>query len=234
VRLSAWGNYAAATESTTAVVVPGAKLNSVRVSEPADRQLQADLIGTWDLSPASEISAFVGAGISRLSYAALSATTTRNGCDYQLAFNGNDIYGTLAAPCNAPGGVIQQFYDSSGAYGVDVANEIAWRARFLQVGANGLWRSGDWTLQAGYLLYLVQRERVDDILAARGKPSFMHNQSINLQAAYRFAPHLTVTAGTQLTSHFLMNDVPVTYNTSTSERFGSRYSLFTAGLRLDF
>lgn len=234
LRLSAWGNYASATESTTAVVVPGAKLNTVKITDPADHQLQADVIGSWNLSPSTDVSASFGLGSSKLSYGALSATTTRNGCDYQLTFNGNDIFGTLAAPCSVPGGVIQQFYDSSGAYGVDVANEIAWRGTFLQAGVNGSWRRGPWTLQAGYLLYVAKRINVDDILASRGKPSYTQNQTLALHASYRLRPQISVFARGQLTSNFLMSDVPVTYNTSTSDRFESRYSVFSIGLIADF
>jgi hypothetical protein len=234
LRLSAWGNYASATESTSAVVVPGAKLNTVKITDPADRQLQADLIGTWNLTPSSDMSAFLSVGSSQLSYGALSATTTRNGCAYNVVFTGNNIYGVLAAPCTVPGGVIQQFYDSSGAYGVDVANEIAWRGAFLQAGVNGSWQSGFWTWQAGYLFHIVKRERVDDILLSRGKEAFTQNHNISLQATYRVSPHLSIFCRGQLTSSLFINDIPVTYNSSTAVRFGTKYSLFSFGLRTNF
>jgi hypothetical protein len=234
LRMSAWGNYASATESTTAVVVPGAKLNTVKITDPADRQLQADLIGTWKLTPSSDMSAFVSLGSSQLSYGALSATTTRNGCAYNVAFTGNTIFATLAPPCSMGGGIVQQFYDSSGSYGVDVASEIAWRGSFVQAGVNGSWQRGPWTLQAGYLVHVVKRENVDDILVARGNPSYTTNQNITLQGTYRVQPHISVFARGQLTSNLFFNDIPVTYNSSTSERFGSKYTLFSLGLRSDF
>ena len=233
-RLSTWSNYADATESTTAVIVPGARLNTVKITNPADRQIQADLIGTWDLTPDSSVSASMGMGRSQLSYGAMSATTTRNGCDYQLTFNGNSMLGTLMHPCEVAGGVIQQFYDSSGLYGVDIASEIAWLGSFVQTGINGVWQRGAWTYQAGYLLYVVQREAVDQILANRDKPSYTRNQNITLQATYRLQPHVSLFARGQLTSNMLLNDIPVTYNSSTAERFGSKYTLFTLGLRADF
>lgn len=234
LRLSAWGNFASATESTTAVVVPGAKLNTVKITDPADRQLQADLIGTWNLSPSSDLSVNLGVGSSQLSYGALSATTTRNGCDYNVAFTGNTIFGTLIPPCSAGGGVIEQFYDSSGAYGVDVASEIAWRATFFQAGVNGSWRRGPWTFKAGYLFHVVKRKLVDDILNSRGEEAYTQNHNISLQADYRVHPQLTLFARGQLTSNLFFNDIPVTYNSSTAERFGSKYTLFSVGLRADF
>ena len=234
VRLSGWGNRAAATESSTPVNVPGAILNTVKVTEPADQQLQADLIGTWTITPALDVSALMSLGTSRLSYGGLSATTTRNGCNYQLSFTGNDIFGTLIPPCASAGGVIQQFFDSSGDYGVDVANEIAWRGTFVQVGVNGAWRSGPWTLQGGYLFHAVQREAVDAILASRGKTSYTQNHNITLEADYRVHPHVSLFSRAQFSSNLFFNDIPVTYNSSTAGRFGSKYSLFSVGLRAVF
>lgn len=234
VRLSAWGNRASATETTTPVRVPGAILNSVKVDSPSDRQLQADLIGTWVPRPDLDVSAFVGAGRTRLSYGGLTGTTTRNGCDYDLQFNGNDIFGTLAEPCAVVGAVIEQFYDSSGDYGVDVAKEIAWRGSFLQTGVHLAWRRGPWTLHGGLLVHAARRDDVDDILAARGKPVHERNTVVTLQGDYRIDPRFSVFLRAQLSSHLFFNDMPVTYNTNTASSFGSRLSLFTAGLRVSF
>ena len=234
LRVSGWGNRASATESSTPVTVPGAILNTVKVTEPADQQLQADLVGTWPLNPALEVSALVSAGTSQLSYGALSATTSRNGCNYQLSFTGNDIFGTLIPPCAATGGIIQQFFDSSGDYGVDVANEIAWRGTFMQLGVNSAWRNGPWTLQGGYLFHAARREAVDAILASRGKASYTQNHNITLEADYRVHSHVSVFSRVQFSSNLFFNDIPVTYNSSTAARFGSKYSLFSVGLRAVF
>ena len=234
VRLTGWGNRAGAIESSTPVTVPGAILDTVKISNPEDRQLQADLIATWQLASATDVSVLLGGGSSRLSYGALSATTRRNGCGYQLAFNGNDIFGTLAGPCNATGGVIQQFYDSSGSYGVDVAKEIAWRGNFIQAGVNGAWRGDPWTFSAGYLFHAIRRVAVDDILRGRGETPLTQTHNITLEAAYRFDSRFSAFARTQLTTKTLFSDIPVIYNSSTASRLGHRYSLYTLGLRAVF
>jgi hypothetical protein len=231
LRVSAWGDSAKSTETTTPVDVPGAILNSVKVTQPADRSLQADLIATWNLSPAAEVSSVFSAGQTRLSYGTLNATTTRNGCNYALSFSGNDIFGTLAEPCNVPGGVIQQFFDRSGDYGVDVAKEIAWRSVFFQYGVNGSWRSGPWTVKGGWLVHTARREDVDAILAQRGRPVFQVNKTVILEADRALNKSLHAFARMQLTSNLFLSDIPVTYNTSTSGHFGSRYSLYTLGVR---
>lgn len=235
LRLSGWGNRAAVTEATTPVHVPGAILDTVTVTRPSDRNLQADVIGTWVLSSALDLSAALGVGSTRLAYGALSATTTRNGCPYQLSFNGNDIFGNLAGPCaDTGGGVIRQFYDRSGDYGVDVAPEIAWHGRFVQAGFNASWRTGDWTLRGGYLLHVAKRDGVDDILARRGDPVHKVNHVVAAEAVLRLHPNLSTFARAQISNKLFFNDLPVTYNTSTSGSFGSRYSLLTLGLRAGF
>jgi hypothetical protein len=234
LRLSAWGHQAGAVQSTTPVTVPGAILNTVRITDPADRNVQADLIGSWKLSPAWQASALLSAGVTRLSYGSLSATTRRDGCNYQLSFTGNDIFGRLIPPCAAPGGVIEQFFDSSGDYGVDVARELAWRGNFVQLGGNVVWREGAWKLAGGYLFHAIKRESVDDILASRGKSSFDRNHLVLLEADYRVNPWLSLVGRGQFSSRLLFNELPVTYNSSSAARFGRKYSLFTLGLRAEF
>lgn len=235
LRLSAWGNRASSTESTTPVRVPGAILNTVTVAQPSDRQLQADLVATWPLSSQLDLTALLGGGVTRLSYGGLTATTRIDGCDYHLKFQGNDIFGNLIEPCaGSGGGVIRQFYDSSGDYGVDVAREIAWRGRFIQIGGNAQWRNDVWALTGGYLFYSVRRDDVDDILASRGNPVVRHNHQLMLEAAYKWHPNWSPFVRAQVSSNLFFNDVPVTYNASTSRSFGSGYSVVTIGLRAGF
>jgi hypothetical protein len=233
VRLSAWGNYAASTETTKAVVVPGAKLDTVKITSPEDQQLQADVVGTWQISPASDLSVLLSAGTSQLSYGALSATTTMDGCHYNLAFTGNAVYGKLASPCSTPIHVLE-IYDNSGRLGIDVANEIAWRGSFVQAGVNTSWRSGPWSVQAGYLFHMAQRESVDAILAARKQAAYTQNHSITVETSYRFTPGLRAFARGQFSSNLFFNELPVTYNTSTASRFDSKYSILSLGLVADF
>ena len=233
LRLSGWGNYASAMESSTPVVVPGAKLDTVKISDPYDRQLQADLIGTWNLSPSTDLNLVLSAGTTRLGYGSLSATTTLDGCSYQLDFTGNAVHGVLARPCNA-GIYLQEIYDDSGRLGIDVAKEIAWRGRFVQAGVGAVWYAQAWTFRSGYLFHAIKREAVDAILEQRGLPAYGHNHTIVLQAEYRLHARISAFARAQLSSNLFFNEIPVTYNTSTSERFGHRYSLYSVGLRATF
>lgn len=234
LRLGAWGHRADETATTTPVRVPGAVLDTVTIDRPADRTLQLDAIASWTLRPALELGVLASVGDTRLSYGGLTATTTRNGCRYDLQFTGNDIFGTLAEPCNVPGGVIEQFFDSSGAYGVDVAQEIAWRGRFVQAGVNLRGESGAWTWAAGFLWHRVRREGVDDIVATRGRSAYTHNRQLVLDGAWQFQPRWALFLRAELGERLFFNELPVTYNSSTAGRFGGRLSLLTAGLRARF
>jgi len=130
--------------------------------------------------------------------------------------------------------VIKQFDDSSGDYGVDVAREIALSGRFMQVGGNAQWRNDAWSLIGGYIFYSIRRDDVDDILARRGNPVVRHNHQWMLEAAYKWQPNWSPFVRAQISSNLFFNDVPVTYNTSTSGSFGSGYSVVTIGLRAGF
>lgn len=234
LRLAAWGNRADSMKSRTPVQVPGAVLSSVEVTSPSDRNLQADLLAGWELRPSLSLHAVLSLGRTQLAYGDLAATTTLNGCQYDLDFNGNDIFGNLSGPCSAAGGVIRQFFDSSGDYGVDVPRELAWRGHFVQAGLNARWQRGDWTLHGGYLAHRIWRRDVDDIAAARGDPVQTINHLVALEAEWRAMPHLSLYLRGQRSSRLFFNDMPVLYNSSTSGSFGQHFSLLTLGLRAHF
>jgi hypothetical protein len=234
LRASAWSNQASSTESSTAVVVPGAKLNSAKISDPQDHNVQLDWIGTWTPTPSSTVTLVLGGGSTQLSYGALTATTTRDGCNYNLRFNGNAIFGSLAEPCKTAGPVVEQFYDSSGDYGVDVDKELAWQGRFAHIGLSSTWQQGPWSVLAAYWYTTVQRGDVDAIVRSRGGTAYTENQRLTLQLDYRLAAHLKVFGRAELSNHLLLDTLALSYNASTAYRFDSKYSLFTAGLVFDF
>lgn len=233
LRLSAWGNSADQTESTKSVLVPGAKLDSVKITSPADQQLQADMIGSWNLSPQTEVSAVVSAGRIQLSYSALAATTTLDGCQYKIRFTGNAIYGVLAAPCGSDI-FIKEIYDNSGRLGIDVAKELAWHGNYVQAGISARWRQGPWAVRGGYVLYKVERDAIDAILLARNQASYTQSQTLGLETSYRVLPAMQLAASVLINSNLFFNDMPVNYNTGTAARFDSVTSIFGLSLRYDF
>ena len=89
-------------------------------------------------------------------------------------------------------------------------------------------------LTGGYLFYGIWRNHVGHILANRGNPVVRHNHQWMLEAAYKLQPNWSPFVRAQLSSNLFFNDVPVTYNASTSGSFGSGNSVVTIGLRAGF
>jgi hypothetical protein len=233
VRLSAWGNYAGevganfpATAGVNVLFPAGTLLQTIKVTDPSDKNLQADLIGTWKLTPATDLSVLFGVGRTQLSYGEITGSLVQSGTPYQLKFMGNKIVGTAADG--------SQIGVPASNYGIDVNNELAWSGNFVQAGINAAWSHGPWTLRGGYLFYAVQRQGVDDILAARGWSAFTKTKTIALEANYRVQPNLSVFARSQLSSNLIFNEMPVAYNTFSADLFGGKYSIYTVGLRADF
>jgi hypothetical protein len=230
VRLSSWGNWSDAVASNTPVKVNNVVLDTVKITRPGDSQLQADLIGTWELSPSTSLTLLVGGGTTQLDYGTLTATTMLDACSTELVFNQNSIFGQ----CVQNGIVKSQFFDSSGEYGVDVVKELAWRGVFSQIGANVRWRYDNITLRAAYLYYRIQRDAVDQILASRNKKQYTVNEVMTVDADYQVHKYLSVYGRGEFMTHLFFNDMPVMYNSSTSSNFSRKYSLFSFGLRSRF
>jgi hypothetical protein len=232
LRLSTWGNYASeigsnfpANAGVNILLPANTKLQSIKVTDPADKNLQADLIGSWKLTPASDISFLFSAGSTQLSYGELSGSLINAGKVYQFPSIGSPS--TVATASDG-----SQILANTSK--INVANELAWRGNFIQAGINAAWNHGPWTLRAGYLFYAVQRDAIDDILASRGWSAYTQTRTIALEANYRVHPHLSVFARSQLSDALIFNEMPVAYNTFSADLFGGKYSIYSVGLRADF
>jgi len=232
LRLSAWGNQAGDVGSSFAVnagvqaLMPaGFLLQSIKVSEPVDNNLQADLVAGWKLTPTTDLDVLLSAGSTRLSFGQLSGSVLNGGRAYQFDAIGNPS--TVATAADGS----QVLANTSK---IHVADELAWRGNFLQAGINAAWNHGPWTMRAGYLWYAVQREGIDDILAARGWSSYSQTRTIALEANYRIRPNLSIFARSQLSDTLIFNEMPVLYNTFSADLNGGKYSIYSVGLRADF
>jgi hypothetical protein len=230
-RVSAWGNYSGQIGATfpsnagvNTLFSSGTELKSIKVVNPADKSLQIDLIGTWKPSSSTDLGLLLGAGSTELSYDALTGSVAEGGLLYDFRFIGNKLVGVAAN-----GSEISKTFNT-----VSVADELAWRGNFLQFGFNGAWSSGPWTLRGGYLYYAIQREGIDDILAARGWSSFTQSKNLILEANYRFSPRVSAFVRGQLSTSLIFNDMPVLYNSYSADLFGGRYSIYSVGLRAEF
>jgi len=187
--------------------------------------LQADLVGSWKLTPTTDVGVLLSAGSTRLSFDQLSGSVLNGGKVFQFAAIGNPS--TVATAADGS----QVLANTSK---INVTDELAWRGNFLQAGINTAWNHGPWTLRAGYLWYAVQREGIDDVLAARGWSSYSQTRTIALEANYRIRPNLSIFARSQLSDTLIFNYMPVLYNTFSADLNGGKYSIYSVGLKADF
>lgn len=232
-RVGAWGNYADRLDKTTPTTLSGVTLNSVRVTDPSDRQFQADVIASWPVLKQGEVSAFIGGGASRVKLGSVAGTTTQNGCNYDLAFGRTEVVGTLAQFCNA-GVVVDRFTATNSSLGINVYNEAEYHARYMHAGLSGKWLTGNWQFRAGYEYQRLKRDEVDDIISQRGGKPVDNNHTFVGEVMYRVTDNVSLFGRGQLMASQFTGEIPFAYNSLTANRFDKKYGFVTAGVVVAF
>lgn len=233
LRVAAWGNEASSLTKYTNTTVAGTKFTSATVTQPKDRQLQFDVIGTWPVAEHIELTGSVGAGAGRVTFGAVSATSrTRNGCEYNIAFDEASATGTLAHPCNAS--VVIDRFVYPAADNVDVYKEARYRSSNAHAGLMARWHSANWQVRAGYQYQSIRRSDVDDIIERRGATAYKHNQVLISDVSYDVSKNVTVFLRGQYMSNQFNGEIPMAYNSLTAEKFSQKYGIVSTGLVLKF
>ncbi len=229
LRLGAWGNRADALSREKNVRFGSLPLKSVHLGAPKDTQYQIDAIASWPLTPRAELSAFIGAGVSKVDFGTASATMALNGCLYSLSFGATAVAGNCAAPGLGP-----SFSSPNSLYGIDLGREARYRARFYQAGLSARWRSENWQWRAGYHYQQSEREHVDAIIVARGGASYRHNHVAVADLSYRVFGQTRLFLRGQYMARQFNGELPMTYNSLTAAGFDQRYGFLSAGLSAAF
>ncbi|NBX55194.1 MAG: hypothetical protein EBQ82_12135 [Betaproteobacteria bacterium] len=232
-RLSAWGNRADSLQSSTSKTVGEAVLTQSKIVQPRDQTLSLEGGLTWSSSPAWKYHAVIGMGWTELKYQDFQANGMRNGCEYQLQVLGSDVVGTRIDPC-AVVGAASQFSTPLSAYGLDLPKELSWTAQHVIWGGGLQWtnRWGRW--RAGATGQTWQRNGVDEIIAKRNATPVVQQLHVRTEWMYPLAEKIQPFVGFDYFSSFLLQDVPMLYNSGTSANFSNTYSQFRAGLKFFF
>ena len=229
VRLSAWGNAAGELSKSSPTELFGRTLNTVKVADPEDKQVQLDFLGSWRLSNRFALSAFAGAGKSRVSVGAVSGTyIDGDGCKYNLSFAGNFAFADLAAPC---GNFITARFTTPGP---DIHQEVAYDARYFQFGGQLQWHSADWRLSGGYHYLKLDRDRVDDAVVSRGGSAQDRNHILIGEIARKVGKTSAVFLRGQWMDKQFVGEIPFAYNSVTASKFASHYGLATVGFMVAY
>jgi hypothetical protein len=232
VRFGTWGNYSNELKKTSSTTVRGQTLDTVTVDSPEDRQYQLDLIATSMISNHTELSMFLGAGTSRVRIGDMRATTTLDGCPYNLALGANSVVATLASPCK--GIVESRITVPNSTYGVDVNGEAQYHASFLHGGFNLNWKADKWQAKGGYQYQYLKRNQIDDTVNSRGGSSYQSNHTLIGELRYQAMSSTAIFLRGQYMTNQFVGEMPFAYNTLTASRFGKRYGFLSTGLVINF
>lgn len=229
LRVGAWGNQADELRREKNITVAGVVLKSARITDPSDQQFQVDAIATWPISKRTELTTFAGAGTSRVTFNQASATTTQNGCLYNLSFESTRVVGTCdTATMHA------SFSTPNSVYGIDVNNEAKYSARYIQAGLMTKWRTENWQLRAGYQFQHIQRDHVDAIVESRGGTAYKNNHILVADVSYKLFKKAAVFLRGQYMSNQFNGEMPMAYNTLTASNYNLHYGMVSTGLIVAF
>lgn len=229
VRLGAWGNYADEFRREKNVQVNNVTLKTTGVTDPKDEQYQVDLIGTWPLSKGTEVTSFMSAGTSRIAVGSAYATTTIDGCLYTLTFGPTHVVGVCDTPAMST-----RFSTPNSVYGVDVNQEVTYRAKYYQAGLTAKWSNENWQLRTGYQYQSIRRDHVDTIIESRGGTAYRKNHVLMADVTYQLFRNAAIFLRGEYMSNQFNGVIPMAYNSFTANRFDQRYGVVSSGLLVRF
>lgn len=228
LRLGAWGNYADELKKSSPTTVRGKTLNSVNVLNPKDLQYQLDLIGTSKIADNTELSVFAGAGVSRVTVGSVNATTSLDGCNYNLALGPTNVVGS----CTSDAG--DHFTMPNNVYGININKEAQYNARYLQGGLMLKWQKDDWQVRGGYLYQTLSRNQIDDTIKSRGGIRSQSNHILMGEIMYKMLRNTAIFVRGQYMTNQFTGEIPFAYNTLTASRFDKQYGILSTGLVVIF
>ncbi|MET3130547.1 hypothetical protein AAKU55_000804 [Oxalobacteraceae bacterium GrIS 1.11] len=229
LRLGAWGDQSGAIERSSGFGIGGVQLASARLLDVKDRQYQLDAVATWPLAERTELSAFAGAGSSRVSVGGVSATALVGSCLYQLSFGPDNVVGTCDTPT-----MNVRFSTPNSTFGFDFNQEFAYTAKYYQTGFSLQWHDASWQLRGGYQYQRLDRDGVDDIIVSRGGTAYRHNHILAADLRRALGSHLALFLRGQYMSNQFTGELPMAYNSLTASTFRQRYGIVSAGVILMF
>lgn len=227
LRVGTWGNYAGVLSKSTPTTIAGQQVSSISVSDPRDRQNQADLIGTWKPDGNWAYSAFLGGGDSSVRVGALTAGA--GACRYAITFTATSVDGTQIGSC---GLLLTSSFSKPTS--TDESAALSYDAGFAHAGGSMRWQHGQWRLRAGYLREQLYRQGVDDIVERQGGKAYRHNNVFDGEIAWVFSHDAELFVRGEAMSNQFLGEIPFAYNAVTASKFNGKYGFASFGIRSVF
>jgi hypothetical protein len=232
LRLSSWGNQSQAIEhaSNLSLQAMGLKatVQQMRIDQPHDTQLQADLIGSWR---PYRLSAFIGGGQSRVDHGDISGQATLSGCTYRLQFDTTALIARPAPGCPSPMTVRVPL----NMLPLDLQGETRYQARFWHIGGSwSLPMPSAWSMQLGYEHQRLNRDQIDRLIAQRGGRPVDRNHIGIAQMGYQLEPGWSLVVRVQVMTQSWVGEMPMSYNTLTAQHMDRLYGWLSTGVQTSF
>ncbi|TDF66505.1 hypothetical protein [Cupriavidus sp. L7L] len=233
-RLSLWGDRSGAVSKTSPTQVRGTTFNQLRVDDPNDIQVQADMIFSGQATERSTLTGFIGGGFSRVSVGDVHAQVRRGNCNFNININSDNIAsGSLAAPCRIGGSVLQEasFSANASQFGLDVNKDLNYTAAFATIGASWRWKYERFSTQLGYQFQYLFRNNIDDRLSNFGVSPIKSNHTLGLELSYNVVKNVELFVRGQAFRYNFVGTIPFLYNAATAGRLDRYYGYASFGVR---
>jgi len=191
--------------------------------------IRFNLIGGRKFGRQLTLSAFAGGGVLRSSHESINGTGQNGeGCEYEFSASSNGGNLTQIGTCNALLSY-QQVYaseeDVEERLGFRPSQDIAYKGKFAEAGAQIHWSSKNYGFSAGYRYRYYSRDFIDDNIESAGNTPVTSSQIVRAEFSYKPSSQwrLSLTAKYQ-TAPFL-DDLPLLYTAFTSNRYDNESSI---------
>ena len=216
-----------------------ATLRGASIEQPRDLTLTGGLSGTRPIGRGFSFSGRLNAGLVVSDHDFMQGEgESSEGCQYAFVTNGSTGSLQQQGVCGALINYSQEFANEDGVedrLGFRSSEDIAYQARFVEVGAGLGWAHRAVSFGLSYRFRQYFRGRLDQRITDNGDTPTRVSQVARANIAYRLGGRWTVSLASIYQSAPYLDEVPLLYTAFTSERYTGGESLsfrLSASLRL--
>ena len=256
LRLSGWGDFADEANKRTPSTIGPVTVDSIRVNAPQDIQGQIDVIGTWQVTPKTTISLFIGGGKSQVRSDGIDVGGLRfRGVDGVWEFServtpgdiGNSVTmidAVCVRECGAVLGGSANVNNIAGFLGVDASllssglnllDNIDYDANYFQTGASFQWFNDQWRARLGYRYLVVDRGELDEQVRTLkfggiDRAGYDNNHFFAAELGYKVIDRLGLFIRGQTLQHQFLGEIPFSYTFFSAHKFNDKYGFLSFGM----
>lgn len=207
----------------------GAIIREASINQPQDRRLMMGLVAGLPLGHGFALTARLGAGLIHNSHDSMQGQG-QSVEDCQYAFMTTSQTGSLTqqGSCGALISYSQQFANEDGVeerLGFRSSQDVSYRARFIEAGADMAWGHKAISLTLGYRIRRYYRDHLDQRIEANGDTPTRFSHVSRATVSYRLNRRWSLSLASIYQTAPYLDDVPMLYTAFTSQRFSGANAL---------